>query len=115
MEHRHGMRFAIDLAVLIDARPHIGGLARVENVSLSGMLVRTSLELPRPTPVQVRFLPPRDGATVPLQRVEALITRQGHGVLALEWSDPAAPEVAMLLGFARALPVILPQGERQWA
>jgi hypothetical protein len=100
VEHRWGERTPLDVAVRINGGTSTVVRGRLQNVSLSGAFVRTSIRLPVWSQVQVELdltrLRRSDRFRVPAYVVRA--TGEGVG---LEWTDFAPRAVRALLGIAR--------------
>jgi hypothetical protein len=93
MEHRWGHRVDADLPVMIGYDGRMSGMGRVSNVSLSGALLVTALNVPLHASVTVS--PLRDGkATADLS---ACVVRTDAGTVAVEWRDMASPQVIALI------------------
>jgi hypothetical protein len=92
MEHRWGRRVAAELAVVIVRDGGMRGVGRIENVSLSGALLTTALDIPLHTNITVSVL----GAVEP-REIPACVVRLRPGGLAIEWRDMASPQIVELI------------------
>lgn len=88
MEHRWGMRHAVNWPVLlgVDRRSVTG---KMLNVSLSGAYVKTPLRLPAPALLRLSVNPASDFAWH-LEEPVLVVRRDGEG-LAIEWQEDVAP------------------------
>jgi hypothetical protein len=91
MEHRCGNRYYVDRSITLrfgpDVSPH-QYTARVNELSLSGALVRTELKLPKLSRIDVDF---------GLAKVPAFVIRSLPHGLAIEWGQRAPKAVRALV------------------
>ena len=86
MEHRWGQRAAFDLAAEVRALKHeTATAARILNMSVSGALIRTALDVEAFTGIEV---------LVNRHWLLAWVTRREGSVLAVEWME-MAPEAVV--------------------
>jgi hypothetical protein len=100
MEHRWGQRVATSLAVRL--RGGVNGCApgRLLNVSVSGALIATTLDLPPAARITVQATL-NQGGTESLCALRATVVRAAAGVIAVEWLELAPLPAVELLAAAR--------------
>jgi hypothetical protein len=95
MEHRLGKRTSLNMPVMLNAGLGAFARGRIVNVSLSGALVRTELQLPLLVRITLEL---KHGATTDASRlVQGCVVRHSAGGLGLEWTEFSPPAVADLL------------------
>jgi hypothetical protein len=92
VEHRWGQRVPADLAVMVMSDAAMRGVGRLNNVSLSGALLTTALEIPLYANITVSSL----GGTEP-REIAACVVRTQADAVAIEWRDMASPQVLALI------------------
>jgi hypothetical protein len=93
-EIRFGERIAVELPVSLAANGVTGdGLLR--DVSISGGLIETSLDLPVFTNLTVRL--PASGESAPRLELAACVVRHSSEGVGVEWRDMACPMLLALL------------------
>jgi len=100
MEHRWGQRVAAELPVMIGYDGRVFGMGRVINVSLSGALLVTPLQVPLHASVTIS--PVRDGKAA--AELAACVVRTEEGRVAVEWRDMASPQIIALIQSASSNP-----------
>jgi hypothetical protein len=93
MEHRWGQRVTAEFPVMIRCEGWVFGMARVRDLSLSGALLVTPLEVP--LHANVTISPVREGKTT--ADLPACVVRSEAGSIAVEWRDMASPQVIALI------------------
>jgi PilZ domain len=97
MEHRWGERIATDIPIRLTlARSTLIGLGRLINLSLSGALIDTSVELRVFSRIQVVLKPPQFSKTEPAN-IAAYVTRRHDGAFGVEWVEFAPPAVTEIV------------------
>lgn len=100
MEHRWGMRRPLGIDVIVDYRPAAMGHGRVADASVSGLFVKTSLQLPLHARVKLAFGTREPGATR-LHRLEAVVVRStpdGVGLMYLQFNPREHAALLSLTG-----------------
>ncbi|MEJ0085173.1 MAG: PilZ domain-containing protein [Pseudomonadota bacterium] len=96
-EHRWGQRVPANVAVVITRDGCVRGVGRVSDVSLSGALLTTALEVPVHADISVSL----PGENAEPREIPACVVRSQSGSLAIEWRDMASPQVmAFIRGIA---------------
>jgi len=96
MEHRWGQRVTLELPVGLEVGGRSLGRGLVRNLSVSGALIETSLELPVFTNLVVTLPASREIAGQS-SGLAASVVRTAPGGFAIEWRDMACPTVVALL------------------
>jgi hypothetical protein len=105
MEHRWGQRVVTKVLVRVKGGPYGCAPGRLLNVSVSGALIETTLELPPATRIMIETATVIAGLESTCE-LRAGVVRAGSGVIGVEWLDFApAPMVAFL---AERSPVATP-------
>jgi hypothetical protein len=104
MEHRWGQRVTLELPVRLEVGGRLLGRGLVRNLSVSGALIETSLELPVFTNLVVTFPATRETAGQS-SGLAASVVRTAPGGFAIEWRDMACPLVVALLERRAGRPV----------
>jgi len=104
MEHRWGQRVTLDLPVSLEVGGRMLGCGLLRDVSVSGALIETSLELPVFTNLVVT-LPATCEVEGQSPALAASVVRIARGRFAVEWRDMACPAVAALLERMAGRPV----------
>jgi hypothetical protein len=89
VDHRWGLRIAVDTPVLLVYPAHAIGRGRMLEVSTSGAFVRT------------RFAPPdlvRIHVAGAFEETEAYVVRRSRLGIAVEWAEFSPPPICTLLG-----------------
>jgi hypothetical protein len=106
MEHRWGTRLSTRIPVRLRClqSPDSGCrcLGCLENVSVSGALIRTELGISPSTHVAIETLTPTPG--LPGGELRASVVRGGAGEMAVEWLDLASTGILAALSEARPAP-----------
>jgi PilZ domain len=101
MEHRWGLRTAVDEVVHVWAPSHVGSSGRLTNVSISGALIRSSLPIQLWSRVKLRLAASKDPVRKTHTMAEAQVVRVEPGGFAIEWSEFAPPLARALIRDAR--------------
>jgi hypothetical protein len=88
MDHRWGLRIAVDTPVLLIYPAHASGRGRMIEVSTSGAFVRTHFAPPDLVWIHV------GGA---FDEIEAYIVRRSQRGIAVEWAEFSPPTICALL------------------
>ncbi len=96
MEHRWGTRHPLNVAVRLDARPHLLAFARLRNASASGAYLETAVALPLMTRVHVELEWQNLRRGEP-HRIAACVIRTDREGVALEWCDFAPMPILALI------------------
>jgi hypothetical protein len=99
MEHRWGRRVSLQVPVRLGMGTRPIGEGRIENVSLSGALVRTPAQIPLWARVDVALSRAHDTS------ICAQVVREAPNGIALEWCEYAPPVIGELLSRATQLAV----------
>ena len=93
MEHRWGQRVTRETPVMLTRDGAMLGMARLANVSVSGALIATELDLPVHTNILVTPFH-IDGSSE--RPIAACVIRAEAGAVGIEWRDMASPGVLAL-------------------
>jgi hypothetical protein len=93
MEHRWGQRVAADTPVVVTRDGWMLGLGQVANISLSGAMLTTALEVP--LHANITILP--IGGNAANGEIAACVVRTNPGSVAIEWRDMASSQVVALI------------------
>jgi hypothetical protein len=104
MEHRWGQRLTLELPVRLEVGGRALGQGVLRNLSVSGALIETSLELPVFTNLVVT-LPASHEIAGQSAGLAASLVRAAPGGFAVEWRDMACPLVVALLERMAGRPV----------
>ncbi len=96
LEHRWGQRVTLEVPVRLYLDDAALGRGLLRNVSISGALIETSLELPVFSNLVVA-LPGIGEAGPQIQELAACVVRCLPARIAVEWRDMACPAVVALL------------------
>lgn len=111
MEHRWGIRRAVDVGVKLYVRPSLPAFGRLLNASASGAYVATSIKVPIMTRIQVAL--GWDGLQRGRRhRIAAYVVRSDASGIGIEWRQFGPPPVLALI---QSLEVLLPSRERRRA
>lgn len=103
MEHRWGIRRALNVGVTLYVESKFPSFGRLLNASSSGAYVATSVTLPLMTRVHIalgRDGPQRNGR----RRIAAYVVRTSEGGMGLEWQEFAPSPVMVLINSLEAPP-----------
>jgi len=96
MEHRWGQRVTLEVPVRLVFAGRMLGRGVLRDVSISGALIESALELPVFANVVVAL--PSPGETTPGSiELHACVVRRAAGGFAVEWRDMASPAIVGLL------------------
>ena len=96
MEHRWGQRVTLEVPVRLLLAGRMLGRGVLRDVSISGALIETALELPVFSNLVVAL--PSPGETVPgAIDLPACVVRRAAAGFAVEWRDMACPSIVALL------------------
>jgi hypothetical protein len=95
---RFGERIELDLPVTLDAGNGLSGTGVLRNISISGALVDTGLELPVFANLVVSL--PAMGQSLPPCKLAACVVRQAPTGAAIEWRDMACTSLLEVLSKA---------------
>jgi len=101
LEHRWGERFAANLHILITTDVISSAAATLRNVSLSGALIQTGVDLRLRSLVSIRFELPIESRRSTL--IQAHVVRKGRDGVGVEFCDFAPRAVKDLLRSLSAL------------
>jgi hypothetical protein len=87
MDHRWGLRFAVDTPVVLIYPAHANGTGRMTEVSMSGAFVRTDF-----TPPDLVWL----HVAGAFEETEAYVVRHSHLGIAVEWVEFSPPPIRAL-------------------
>ena len=104
MEHRWGQRVTLEIPVRLFVGGRLLGRGLLRNVSISGALIETSLELPVFTNLVVS-LPSVSEVAPDSPELAANGVRRVPGGIAVEWRDMACPAIVALLERATGQPL----------
>jgi hypothetical protein len=93
MEHRWGQRVTATLPVTIVVDRRRSGMGRVKNVSVSGALLETPIDIPINANVSIS----PSGKTLVSGEICGCVVRTLPGGFAVEWRDMASPPVIALM------------------
>ena len=96
MEHRWGQRITLELPVRLEVGNRTLARGLLRNLSVSGALIETSLELPVFTNLVIT-LPAACEIAGQSAGLPASVVRTAPGGFAVEWRDMACPPVVALL------------------
>jgi hypothetical protein len=96
MDHRWGMRIAVDLGVQLLYLPRTIGIGRLVNISVSGALVRSGFAPPLCARIRVAR-GPGDLAGVQWDAIEGHVVRHHREGFGLEWAELAPVGICTLL------------------
>ena len=96
MDHRWGMRVAVDLSVQIFCRPRTVGIGRLANVSVSGAFVRSGFIPPLLARVRVMSAAEKPAGAF-WDSVEGYVVRLQREGFGLEWVELAPVGICTLL------------------
>ena len=96
MEHRWGQRVTLETPVKLAVAGRTLGRGVLRNVSISGALIETALELSVFSNLVVS-LPAAGESTPGSTDLPACVVRRALGGFAVEWRDMACPEIVALL------------------
>jgi hypothetical protein len=88
MDHRWGLRIAVDTPVLLIYPAHATGRGRMTEVSTSGAFVQTQFAPPDLVRIHIA------GA---FEEIEAYIVRRSRHGIAVEWAEFSPPPICTLL------------------
>ncbi len=96
MEHRWGQRVTLEVPVRLYFDDAALGRGLLRNVSISGALIETSLELPVFSNLVVAMAE-IGAAKLQIHELAATVVRRLPAGLAVEWRDMACPAVVALM------------------
>ncbi len=96
MDHRWGMRVAVDLGVQIYCQPRTVGVGRLVNISVSGALVLSGFIPPLLARVGVSG-PANEPAGALWDSIEGYVVRHQRDGFGLEWAELAPVGICTLL------------------
>ena len=96
MEHRWGQRVTLEVPVRLYLDDAALGRGLLRNVSVSGALIETSLEIPVFSNIVVA-LPARSETGPQIHELAANVVRRLTAGIAVEWRDMACPAVVTLM------------------
>lgn len=100
MEHRWGRRVAVDIPVRLVGEPGAIGTGRLADVSITGALVHTQLQLPPLALVEVIL--PLQNASNDMRAARGCVVRQCAEGFGVEWCDLPPGVIETLLRMAMA-------------
>lgn len=96
MEHRWGQRVTLEVPVRLYFNDAALGRGLLRNVSASGALIETSLEIPVFANLVVA-LPASGEASPQIHELPASVVRRVPAGVAVEWRDMACPAIVALI------------------
>ena len=93
VEHRWGRRVAADTPVVVTRDGWMLGIGHVTNISLSGAILATPLEVPLHSNISVSPI----GGNAANGEILACVVRAQPGSVAIEWRDMASSQVVALI------------------
>jgi hypothetical protein len=97
MEHRWGERIAIDIPIRLTlTRSKLVGIGRLRNLSLSGGLISSAVELRIMCHIQIVLKSPRLPQSEAIN-VAAFVSRCGDRDFGIEWLEFAPPAIANIV------------------
>jgi hypothetical protein len=96
MEHRWGQRITFEVPVKLAMGGRTLGRGVLRNVSMSGALIETTVELPVFSNLEVT-IPDLGHRSSRACNLDACVVRCEPGRFAVEWRDMACPSIAALL------------------
>jgi PilZ domain len=97
MEHRWGERIAIDIPIRLTlTRSKVVGIGRLTNLSLSGGLISSAVELRVLSHIHIALRGPRLPKSEALN-IAAFVSRRGEHEFGIEWLEFAPPAIAEIV------------------